>query len=407
MIMNKYKSMKIITITLLMLVSILSYSQSKQDTTWKNRLIKLENQVGDIEKINLEVEIATLKDKLDFQQKMSEQSISSISNQLDSASYNLTLFGLLFGIGAIGLGLYVTYIERKIVKIGEENKELLTKNQKIKEDVETLNRLIQSDIYNLFLKIKREESVHILDRLVKVPKDISNVCQTLLSRELEREDFTKLRQAYSNLGDIKNEYHHQYHLLFFQHFLDLSLKDDKLRKDISEFIPTGISAAFENDIIKSTFDFVTTLVDLGIQEFKTEVNLFFKGLTNSEFKTFETVYQLLFDNLKSRKNRFELFSVIESSDDKRQAKIEFGKLLKNKYSVDNPTESENLTFSELTELIAAQQKAEEEAKQKAEEQKKQQEERKKEQEVRKKLQEERKKQLAEQNKNKSDEKPSR
>ena len=390
---------KIITIIFL-LISVTVISQTKLDTTWKVRLNKIEYKLNEIETKNYEEEIATLKEKIDFQQKMSEQSIGSISNQLDSASYNLTLFGLLFGIGAFGLGLYVTYIERKIVKIGEENKELLGKNQKIKEDVEALNKLIQSDIYNLFLKIKREESVHILDRLVKVPKDISNVCQTLLSRELEREDFTKLRQAYSNLGDIKNEYHQQYHLLFFQHFLDLSLKDEELRKDILEFIPTGISAAFENDIIKSTTDFVTTLVDIGIQEFKTEVNMFFNGLANSEFKNFETVYQLLFDNLKSRKNRFELFSVIESSDDKRQAKIEFGKLLKNKYLGDNPTESENLTFSELTELIAAQQKAEEEAKQKTEEQKKQQEERKK-------LQEERKKQLAVQNKNKSDGKPSR
>ena len=388
--------MKIITIILL-LISVTVISQSKQDTTWKIRLNKVEYQVNDIEKKNYENEIATLKDKLDFQQKMSEQSISSISNQLDSASYNLTLFGLLFTIAAIGLGVYVTYIERKIVKIGEENKELLAKNQKIKEDVEAVNKLIQSDIYNLFLKIKREESAHILDRLVKVPRDIENVCESLLSRELEQEDFAKLRQAYLNLGENKNEYNQQYLVLFFQHFLGQSLRDEKLRQEISKFIPEGISSSFKNDIVKSTSDFVTVIVDKGIQEFKPEINLFFNGLTNSEYKKFGVVYQMLFDNLKSRKNRFEIFNIVESVQDKRQAKIEFGKLLQDSYAADNPTESELLVYAELKELLAAQQKDKDEAKQKAEEQKKQQEERLKQQE-------ERKKQLAEQNKKKSDDK---
>lgn len=387
---------KIITIVLL-LISVTVISQTKHDTTWKARPNKLEYKLNDIEKKNYENDIAAIKDKLDFQQKMSEQSISSISNQLDSASYNLTLFGLLFAIAAILIGLYVTYIERKIVKIGEENKELLTKNQKIKEDVEALNKLIQSDIYNLFLKIKREESVHILDRLVKVPKDIANVCQSLLSRELEQEDFTKLRQAYLNLGEIQNDYHHQYNHLFFQHFLGQSLKDEKLRQVISKFIPSGIGSSFDNDIVKSSSDFVTVIVDMGIQEFKHEINLFFNGLTNSEFKTFGVVYQLLFDNLKSRKNRFEIFNVIESVQDKRIAKIEFGKVLQDFYAEHNPTESELLVYAELKELIAVQQKEEDEAKQKAEEQKKKQEERQKQQEKQK-------KQLAEKNKKKSDDK---
>jgi len=346
------------------------FSQFKQDTTWKTRLNKLEYQFNDIEKKNYDNEIANLKDKLDFQQKISEQSISSISNQLDSASYNLTLFGLLFAIAAIGVGLYVTYIERKIVKIGEENKELLTKNQKIKEDVEALNKLIQSDVYNLFLKIKREESVHILDRLVKIPKDILNVCDTLASRDLYQEDFVKLKQAYLNLPDkYKGNYGHYYRILFFQHFLAESVRDENLRKDISVFIPDGINAAFENDIVKATIDITSVIIDKGIQEFKSEINLFFNGLTKSQFKNYAAVYLLFFDNLKTRKNHFDIFNIVESTEDKRIAKIEFGKILENKYSADNPTESEVLAYSELSDLISAQKKAEEE-KQKSEQQKK-------------------------------------
>jgi len=363
--------MKKIIIIILLLVSVKAISQTKQDTTWKSRLNKLEYKLNDIEKKNYENEIATLKDKLDFQQKMSEQSIGGISNQLESASYNLTLFGLLFAIAAILLGLYVTYIERKIVKIGEENKELLTKNQTIKEDVEALNKLIQSDIYNLFLKIKREETVHIINRLIKVPKDISNVLEILLSREIDEENFAKVKLAYSNLGENgKTDHKKSYHYLLFQHFFGQSLKDETIRKEILNFIPTGVKQSFENDIIKSMQEFVTVIVDKGIQEFKAEINMLFKGLTNSEHKKYDEVYKLLFDNLKTRNNRFELWNTIESNLDNRHSKIEFGNILQNKYLTDNPTESELLIFAELKELSAAQQKEEDEAKQKAEEEKK-------------------------------------
>lgn len=390
--------MKKIIAILLLFTSAPVLSQSNQVTTLKSSLDKVEYMLQDIKNKNIENEIAILKDKLDFQQKMNEQSNSSISNQLDSASYNLTLFGLLFGIGAIGLGLYVTYIERKIVKIGEENKELLTKNLKIKEDVEALNKLIQSDIYNLFLKIKREESVHIIERLVKVPKDISNVCETLISRDLHQEDFPKLKQAFLNLPNKdEGNYAYYYKIVFFQHFFGSSLRDENLREDISKFIPDGIFASFENDIAKSTVDFVSVILDKGIQEFKSEINLYFYGLTKSQFKNYIDVYQLFFDNLRSRKNQFEIFNIVESTEDKRLAKIEFGKILENKYSKDNPSESEKLAYSDLSELIVAQQKAEKEAIEKEEEQKKREEEKVK------KL-EEQKKQLAEKSKKKPDEK---
>lgn len=350
--------MKKTTIIILLLLSLTVFSQSNQESILKEKINKLEYKLDYIEKKNYDSEIISLKNKLDFQQKMSEQSNSNISNQLASASYNLTLFGLLFAISAIGLGLYVTYVERKIVKIGEENKELLNQNQQIKDDVEALNKLIQSDIYNLFLKIKREETVHILDRLVKVPKDVANICESLLSRDLEQKDFEKLRQAYLNLGEIKNNYHNQYNILFFQHFLGQSLKDEKLRKEISNFIPTGIDSSFENDILTCTFDFVKTVVDQGIQEYKYEINQFFYGLANSEFKTYNPVYQLLFDNLKSRKNRFEIFNTLESHEHGRESKIEFGKLLEKCYSDNNPTQSELLAFTELKELIIVHQKIE-------------------------------------------------
>lgn len=339
----------------LLLFPIVLFSQTKQDTTWKSRLTKVENRLNENDKLNTEAEIALLKSKIDLQDKLYEQTVNSISNQLDYATYNLTLFGILFAIAAIGLGIYVTYVERKIVRIGEENKDLLEQNKKIKQDVQELNQLIQKDIYNLFLKLKREETVHILDRLVKVPKDIANVSMVLTSRELQNDDFLKLKKAYLVLGEKDDLFKSAYKILFFQHFLAQTLKDEELRDDVSDFIPSAITASFENDIIKSTSDFSAVLVERGIQEYKKELNLFFNGLTNSQYKGFNDVYQLLFDNLKSRENRFDTFNTVESTQDKRVAKISFGRILRSPYSGDNPSEGELLDFKELDELTAIQQ----------------------------------------------------
>jgi hypothetical protein len=378
--------MKIHTLIALFFTSSIAFSQPKKDSTIEVRLSKIEMELNKNRAVNIENEISILKDKLDFQQKITEQSNSNISNQLDSASYNLTIFGLLFGIGAIALGLYVTYIERKIVKIGEENKTLLNKNQKIKEDVEELNRLIQSDIYNLFLKIKREETAHIINRLCTVPKDISNVLEALLSREIEQEHFPNVRKAYLLLEDKDKSYRNGYHYLFFQHFITKALLDDNIRKDFKEFIPKGVKQSFENDILNTIKDFAILIVDKGIQNYKEELNLVFNGLSNSDYKKYNDLYIILQNNLQSKKNNFEAFNAIESSIENRLAKIEFGKILQSTYQNDNLSESEILVFEELKTLETAQQLADEEEKLKLEEQKRKNEERNNQREERKRQQ---------------------
>lgn len=339
--------------------SILVYSQTKQDTTWKARISKIEAKLSSTDNQNIAAEIAFLKDKLDFQEKISEQTINSISVQLNAASNNLTLFGILLAIAAIGLGFYVTRIERTIVKIGEENKEMLAKSQKIKEDVDAVNKLIQSDIHKLFTQIKREETEYILDRLVKAPYEIRHVHYTLSSRELQPENFLKLRQAYLNF-DREASNHWQFYIsIFGYHFLVQTLKDKQLRKEMTWFIHIFFRNSLENEIIKCTVDFATVVVDEGIQEFQEEINFFFSGLTEHKYEKCQELTRLLFDNLKTRKNRFDTFNVIESVQDKRFAKIAFGKHLSEFYSNDKPTESELLVFAELNGLILIQQEEDE------------------------------------------------
>ncbi|MCA6416765.1 MAG: hypothetical protein IM589_13720, partial [Cytophagales bacterium] len=182
--------MKIKTIVILLFLFAIhvSYGQQKKDTLITNSINRFEKRIKNLEiRDNDEIKnsIENVNNRISSQQAFNEQILNGISLQLESASYNLTIFGLLFAIAAIGFGAYVTYVERKVVKIGDEAKILLSKNQKIKEDVEEINRLIQSDIYNLYLKIKREETGHIIERLINIPKDVLNVGDSLLARELQ------------------------------------------------------------------------------------------------------------------------------------------------------------------------------------------------------------------------------
>ncbi len=357
---------KLLLITLI-LFSLKSYSQTVKDTTLEYRISKIESKLESINKLNEKFE--NIKDKLDYQEKINTQTLNNISTQLSASSYSLTLFGALFAIAAIAVTFYVTYIERKIINMSEENKKLLAKSEKAKNEIEELNKLIQNDVYNLFLKIKREETRHIIDRLVEIPEDIGNVETVLLTRDLTSDDFLKLKKAYLKLEDTNaNANKYRYKLVFFQHFLHLVLKDEDIKNDISNFIYDGIQSCFKNDIIKSTSDFASVLVEVGIEKFKKEINSFFHGLSDSKYKNYYEVYDVLFEQLKVRKNQFEIYSLVESVPEKRIAKINFGKILQKTYH--HVSALEATLLRDLEAIMVIQQKEEDELKQREEAQKK-------------------------------------
>jgi hypothetical protein len=309
---------------------------------------------------SLNREFQHLQRESDFSIKTNEQTIASISNQIGSASYSLTIFGILFGIAAIGLGVYVTYIERKVVTLNEKGREQLTQSEKIKSEVSEINYLIQKDIYGLFEKIKREETKHMINRLIKVPRDIGNLSNALLSRELEREDFALLKIAYSkllsgggaNLGGGLTGLNNQgsYHLIFFQHFLDLAIKDTEIGPNMTEFYEKGFICAFENDIIKSSEDFIKAIIDLGIQSKPGDISNYFTALAKSDFVDLIIVYEILFSNISTRDQQFSFYQKIPDTQECKKAKIHFGDLLISNYSDGKNTESEQAIIDEVTQL---------------------------------------------------------
>ena len=326
MSLNKKFTQKIFKIALLILLQTIfyfsAYSQNKKENLPQPNISILESEVK-----HLKDSIYLQNKRYDSLDKIVNTSFNSISNQLSIASFSLTFFGILFSIFGIILGVYISNLEKKTVKINEENKEFLNKNKEMKRDVEELNKLIQSDINGLYLKIKREEICNILDRLIKIPEDISNVCTTLFSNDLLPGDFSKLRNAYLNFNSKTRPGASGYHTVFFQHFFGQALKDIDLRKAICSSIYQSIIDSFQNDLMKSSNDFMEVLVEIGIEEYKIEITNFFQGLNSSTDIDLNSIFAQMIIKLDSNYNRILLFDQIENSSTTKFSKMKFGKLL--------------------------------------------------------------------------------
>ena len=172
---------------------------------------------------------------------------------------------------------------------------------------------------------------------------------------------------------LSGSHQNSYLLLFFQHFLDLSLKDEEIIPDLTDYFSDAIDCAFENDIIKSTEDFTKALIDLGYQTKEKEINSFFNGISNSDFKNLEKIYLLFFDSLKIRDDKFKFYDLFDETKEIRIVKVNYGKLLISEYGNTDLSKSESDSIANIRttekELIK-----EEEDKRLAEEKRKEQEE---------------------------------
>lgn len=134
--------------------------------------------------------------------------------------------------------------------------------------VEETEGKIQSDISGLYKKLHKEETKSLLCRLEEEPLDITNLVDLLLARSLSDEGFYILKRAFTKIlsseVDIDNESNlkserEQYTLLFFQHYMYLSMLDSVIRPEVVKAFEVSMNSAFKRDIIKSTEDFCKVL----------------------------------------------------------------------------------------------------------------------------------------------------
>lgn len=201
------------------------------------------------------------------------------------------IVGLVLTVGGVALGWFISRKEKSVQKILIAIEEKQRETMSLREDVEqkkkdveilkvdidaTSSRIekmqeeINNDIEGLYQRLRREETVTLLKRLVAVPQDISNISKMLLARQLEKEYFGLLHKAYNQLmiecpedADqsilFRPSYKSSYLLLFFQHYCGESLRTSGLKEDVIAFFPTALSCAFKVDVVNSTLSIVETL----------------------------------------------------------------------------------------------------------------------------------------------------
>lgn len=314
-----------------------------------NDSISFKKYNEDISKLRQEIK----ENKVEYERynHINEITFSSISNQISAASYNLSIFSILFGVTAVLFGVYITYIERKIIKIRNDNETIFKQTTYLNKNVVGINDQIQKDIQGLFIKIKREETKYILSRLVSVPEDITNCLNQLLSRDLEPDDFESLVEAYLKVEvepedplamRIRLSFKDSYKLLFFQHFLYYAVKDARINNDLIEFYGDAMNCEFENDIMKSTNDFFDAINEVGVHKKSFEIENFLTSLNNSKFKNSVNIYDLIFNKIHSKDDKFKFYKILSGNPLFYKIRFQYGNNLKKHFESNDTLSHEEI-----------------------------------------------------------------
>lgn len=271
----KKNNVKKYAIILVIFTSLFSVDKTSCGQTWTQAQNKIIENTQQIENIN--GRIIDLKDSYRLLYDGAKNQNDQLSNQISFASYLLGGISLIITFGGIFLAWY---INRQYEKIRE-----------MKDVVEATKKVIDSHATDLYIKLKREETLSLLERLRDVPEDITNICQLLLSRDLLNTDFSCLKEAYLKIKKvipIDGEVKGNYVTLFMQHFAYESLKDQDLRDEIiSNINAQNLHNMFARDI-KNFFDqSLKYLSEFGIdndQSTRIIKNLFF-NYSKSKFQT--------------------------------------------------------------------------------------------------------------------------
>lgn len=293
-------------------VDSLSVSIGRSDAKIENLNIDMEDIEESVDGLAKQVE--NLSYLVETQKEIISQEQSAIENSMGAVNIVLAVFALILTIGGIFLGWFINRKEKKVQALlmqvetkKEEVEKLEEKTSKTKDDIVELNNNINGDIEGLYAKLRREETITYLKRLVYEPNDIGNILPLLLSRELIDSDFKYALAAYRNLENkndnglkvegllvqrLSNK--GQYLLLFYQHFCGQALCHELVAADIVAFFPYLLQCAFKNDVINSTISMVNCFnrEDTAVDKVET-VYLYLKSLHESKYTNLKEAYSVI------------------------------------------------------------------------------------------------------------------
>lgn len=302
---------------------------------------------------SLKIELQGMKDKQQYQDNqinsqtsMLDTAFDGISAQLSSSSIFIGIFGIIIAIFSIGLSIYVSRIEKSVKLMKSDNELLLQRNIQIKLELEELSEKITKDTSGLYKLIRNEESNHMIDRLISVPEDIGNLFGNLASRDLEKEHFSKIKDAFMQLKEEEEYGYSNYLTIFFQHFSDQSYLDAEIKPKFLDSLVINFENAFKNDIIKSVTDFFTAITKVTISKSVNDINKYVAALLNSKFAGLEDVYFTINKVIDKRENKFELYDSISKAPELVVFRQNFGKLIID-YKYENLTPKERAIIEDI------------------------------------------------------------
>lgn len=278
------------------------------------------------------------------------QEQTAIDNSLSAANYNISIFsyivsviGIILAIGGVYFSKKTEQILERVDKKRDQIDKLKREITTIKDEAKSLNNEIKDNVDGLFNRLRRNDTISILERLVDVPEDIGNLSDMLLARKLHPSDFDLLLKAYTKLMSENKEsaenqpmlqlsQKEQYLLLFFQHFCGKSIQSSLLKDDVISHFPIALQCAFKIDVRNSLLSLLETLNNFDINgENESILAKYLVELNKSKHKTYTEPYQLIVDNCNDTINLQSVWNKLVEQD----VIIEpFGNLLSTKYSSD-------------------------------------------------------------------------
>ncbi len=264
---NQSQKNKTIIFTLVFILGIFFVSKLSYAQTWVQTQDKIKENTQQIQ--NIESKMTDLKDNYRLLYDGAKNQNDQLGNLISYSGYILAILGLVLA----------WYINRQYEKIKE-----------MKDIVESTKKYIDGHSEELYEKIKRDETVNLLDRLENVPEDITNIIQLLLSRDLFEEDYIRLKNPYLKIKNDTSQVmaKNSYIILFMQHFPYQTLKDSDLKTDFILSINSHyLSTMFDRDM-KNFFDQVFKyLKEFGVsdEQNKTIIKNLFYFYSKSRFQT--------------------------------------------------------------------------------------------------------------------------
>lgn len=229
----------------ILIIAAITFFAAPNNIVQAQTFIQIQSQVKEnTQQISrMEAAIGDLKDNYRLLYDGAKNQNDQLGNQISWSNYLLSLLSLIVTVGGLFLAWY---INRQYEKI-----------KQMKEIVDKTKKAIDGHTSDLYKKLKREETVSLLQRLMIVPEDISNVCHLLLSRDLRSDDFVYLKGLYlktKNSPLPNSRGLSDYMTLLIQHFPYESLIDEDLKGEVAKNITLSILNHMFIKDIKNFFD---------------------------------------------------------------------------------------------------------------------------------------------------------